>query len=147
MEECEWLAVVTRKIWFRRNTKVHGGSLLVQTNWSEGGRMSKIQDSAPIVWKIPPSSIIKVNWDVAVDKQNKCIHIGIIVRDHKGSVLAAISSTKLVLLDLVTTEAFATLYAAEFRCDLALQKIILEGDVISIVKSSEVKDINWSIIG
>jgi hypothetical protein len=49
-------------------------------------------------------------------------------------VLEAISFIKPALLGPVTVEALATLHVAKFIRDLALQKIILVGDVTSIVK-------------
>jgi hypothetical protein len=39
-------------------------------------------------WKKTPRGYLKENWDVALDNQNAIIGLGIIARDHKGSVVA-----------------------------------------------------------
>lgn len=75
-------------------------------------------DVSQIAWKSPPTRVIIVNWDVAVDKPNESIGIDIIVRDHESYVLAPMSTTKPSILEQVTVESLAALHATEFSCDL-----------------------------
>lgn len=63
----------------------------------------------------------KVNWDVDVDKCNKKIGIGVIVRDSMGEVLATPSAPK----DYIIMTA---LRAAIFSRELEMQKVEQEGD-------------------
>lgn len=46
-------------------------------------KMREIQEPVTSMWKSPPVSIYKVNWNVAMDKQNKRIDMSIIVWDNK----------------------------------------------------------------
>ena len=58
--------------------------------------------------------MLKINWNVAVNKGFRRIGIGIIVRDHDGSILAARSTTKNFLVEPTVVEALAALQAVEF---------------------------------
>lgn len=63
--------------------------------------------------------MLKINWDVAVDKGSGRIGIGIIiVRDHEGIVLAARSMTKNFLVDSTATETLAALCALDFSREM-----------------------------
>lgn len=147
MTKLELLVVVARKIWFRRNT-VHGGDFSHPNrvfresveSLDEFRRLnSKVdatgegeKEEVQIKWK-SPIGMIKVNWDVAVDKKKGCIGFGTIVKDSTGSILGARSITKNILVELVVAKALAPLHAVEFSQELGLHQFILEGDVVQIV--------------
>ena len=50
-------------------------------------------DEVPVSLKLLVFERFKMNWDVALDTKNKCIGVGVIVRDHKGLIQAALSKT------------------------------------------------------
>lgn len=55
------------------------------------------QEDITSLWKKPPTSTVKLNWDVAVVQG--CIGICIIARDNEGLVLAARSTTMNILVE------------------------------------------------
>jgi hypothetical protein len=102
---------IARKIWFRRNTVVHGGEFLhlnsiareaiISIEEYKKANLSKTVPSTENIsgvhlkWKAPAESFYKVNWDAAIDKISGRLEIGIVVRDHEGYVHAASSMIKL----------------------------------------------------
>lgn len=103
--------------------------------------------ATPILWNKSPIGIFKINWEVDVDKGYGRIRIGIVVRDHKGVVLAARSTPKNILVDLVVVEALSTLCAVKFSKDMSFHDIILEGDALQIVHVVKAGNKNWSKFG
>ena len=65
---------------------------------------------------------------MALDTKNKCMGVGVIVRDHKGLIQAALSKTINCLHPLVKAEAVGVLQVVEFCCDLGLHDVVLKGD-------------------
>lgn len=57
---------------------------------------------------------------MAVDKTNRRMGLGAIVRNHKGDVIAAKSLTKLEKLEPVAVEALGALHVTEFSRELCL---------------------------
>jgi hypothetical protein len=47
----------------------------------------------PVMWVSPLLGIIKVNWDVVLDKKLRRVGFWIIARDNEGNLLAARSTT------------------------------------------------------
>jgi ribonuclease HI len=163
IEDLEFHAVIARKIWFRRNTVVHGGefshpNVLLQEAVSsftdykninaKDGRPPQLPITrVPTKWQFPPPGLYKVNWDAAIDSLNKRMGMGIIVRDCAGQVIAAKSQTVFFLQDPVIAEAQAALCAVEFSRDLGLQSIILEGDSLQVVNALKDPRPNWTKYG
>jgi hypothetical protein len=115
---------------------------------------------------------IKFNWDATIDLERLRMGIGIIARDHSGTVLAAVSSLMLGITDPMgigiiardhsgtvlaavsslmlgitnptTTEAVATWKMAEACVSLGYSKVILEGDSLEIVNSLQKDGCCWS---
>jgi hypothetical protein len=106
-EDLEMFAVVTRKIWLRRNELVHGGVFAHPTQvWKEAeealqefqrinkpsGQSSNDQQTTKAeTWKAPLMGIVKFNWDATLNQKNKTIGLGIIAWDHRGQFLIALS--------------------------------------------------------
>lgn len=94
MEEIELMAVMARKIWFRRNALVHGEDFTYpnqvfcnsssslddfkRVNTKEMDAGSPTYQAPPTLWQKPPIGMCKVNWDEAVDKVHGRVEIGII---------------------------------------------------------------------
>lgn len=47
-----------------------------------------------VIWECAPQDFCKINWDVAVDKRQCKIGIGVAVRDEVGSFLATLRKKK-----------------------------------------------------
>jgi ribonuclease HI len=145
-----FVAVLSKKLWTRRNTVVHGGTFahpnqLIQEAENLlatfGGVQSVrdrlthgVEEDGPVKWNAPPFGRYKINWDVAIDTIHKCLGVGIIVRDYQGFPLAAQSKTYNVVHPPVVAEALGALRAAEFSRDLGFQDVILEGDSLAVVQ-------------
>jgi hypothetical protein len=115
MEKCErdkfgLFVGIARRIWFQINKVVHGGKFLhpnpiargaivlveeyKKANLTETVSPTESKSGIYTTWKAPPKGYYKVNWDVDVDKFNGHMRIGIVVRDNKGFVHAAISRSE-----------------------------------------------------
>jgi hypothetical protein len=81
-----------------------------RVNTNEGTAQSLTNVEDPITWKKPPTCMIKVNWDAAINKT----HGRIIVWDHEGIVLVACSIIKIFLVEACVTETLVVVHAVEF---------------------------------
>lgn len=87
-------------------------------------------EPADCVWKKPELGFIKINWDVAIDKEGKKMGVGIVARDHDGQVVAALSTPRCFITDPTTAEAMGVWKVAEFCINMELEQVILEGDAL-----------------
>jgi hypothetical protein len=78
---------------------------------------------------------VKINWDVAVDRERGKIEMGIIARDHSGRVLVMRSAPKQWVNEPLLAEALATREAIELGNSLRLNVCILEGDSLEMVSA------------
>lgn len=74
--------------------------------------------------------MVKINWDVAVNKNNGRISIGTTARDCEGVVLATCSRTNNIIVELVVTEALTAIHAMVFSQEMGFYDIILESDAL-----------------
>ena len=88
----------------------------------------------------------KVHWDIAFKKDVQRVGVGIIVRDHKGSVLAIRSFTKRGVLGPSIGETIASFYVAQLCNEMGLQKVILEANAKIVVEAINGKNRKWSSI-
>jgi len=77
------------------------------------------------VWQPPPIGVLKINWDVAVNKKNGCIGIGIIARDCNGFFLSASSFSQKLVVDPKGAEAIVALYVLILCKEVGFFDIIL----------------------
>jgi hypothetical protein len=74
--------------------------------------------------------LYKVNWDAAVDNNNGCIEVEIVVQNFEGVVVAARSTTKNFMVAPVVTEALVAFHAMELCNEMGFVDTILEGDAL-----------------
>jgi hypothetical protein len=70
---------------------------------------------------------------VALDKDNRKMGIGAVIRDVEGEVLATLSALKDFITDPVIAEVTATCCAALFCWELGYQRVELEVDALQVV--------------
>lgn len=70
---------------------------------------------------------------MTVDKNNKTMGIGVIVRDNNGEVLATFSAPKAHIIDPVIAKASAALRAITLLRELCFYKVIMEGNALQII--------------
>ena len=100
----ELLACVARQIWLRRNKWVFDGQFLhpkqvfkmagdqleffIKTSQGMQAETRANNQQRPEIWQPPPRGTMKLNWDEAIDKNNKLMGVGVVVRDSTGGVVA-----------------------------------------------------------
>ncbi|XP_041004031.1 uncharacterized protein LOC121249389 [Juglans microcarpa x Juglans regia] len=99
-DEMEELALTLWNIWRRRNENVFNNVLIDpktvlhrvlqmqhELAVNKANTDTQIQSNATRngTWKFPPSGFCKFNWDVAIDRLQYKIDIGIAVRDEEGN--------------------------------------------------------------
>jgi ribonuclease HI len=73
--------------------------------------------------------------------------IGVIIRDEKGGVIAAISKTREGLLEPTTGEAITLFFAMGLRRDIATQNVMFEGDAKQVMDAMNSTMSRWSRFG
>ncbi|XP_065636438.1 uncharacterized protein LOC136070424 [Quercus suber] len=81
-----------------------------------------------LIWKPPPWSKLKVNFDWAVFREDNLTGIGVIVRNGEGRVMASMAESFQLPLSITAVEVIAAKKALQFAIDLGLSSIVLEGD-------------------
>jgi ribonuclease HI len=160
-----FFAVISRELWRRRNSVLHGGSfsppnVLVceaKETFEQFSEANDIQRSltenqtyfgATVEkWRRPPPGSYKINWDVGIDEKKNRLGVGIIIRDAEGKVTAARSLTVQSKPTPVVGEAIGAFYAADFGRDIGVQNVILEGDSLIVVKALQTEAENLSLYG
>ena len=83
-------------------------------------------DPSDTYW-VPPSNLwFKVNTDVAIFKNLGTVGIGTMIRDHVGTVIAALSQHLHLSLGPLEAEAKAMDVAVLFAWDVGVQEVIFE---------------------
>ena len=85
-------------------------------------------------WRPPPSEFYKINFDGAVFPLEKKTGVGVVIRDHRGHVIA--SCSKLVHQQLCSNdiEMMAAGCALSFALEVGVKRAILEGDSLNVIK-------------
>jgi hypothetical protein len=161
--EMQFVAVVARLIWLRRNKLIFDGvfqspSMLYRMAQDQMAQFDEAESRrcAPrneqihtpvLLWKKPSFGVIKVNWDAAVDKEGQKMGIGIIARDHNGSIVAVLEASRKFITDPTTAEALAAWKMAELCVRMQLDNVVLEGDSLEVVQALNNKDCSWARYG
>ena len=86
-------------------------------------------------WKPPDASLVKINFDGAIFRDENRSGIGVVVRDHTGAILASVALSLSPALQPAEIEAIAAARALEFGQELGLTEAVLEGDSKLIMNS------------
>lgn len=165
LEEEELLVILclAHKIWLRRNTVVFGGKLsspahLIQstTEFLEAFHQAQLDSSnrtgistrtVKPLWHRPPTGVSKINWDASINTATGKMGVGVIIRDAEGLVLASLCSTLPSITNPTIAEAIAAWKAAELCHAMGLQRVILEGDALTIVQGLQQETPSWCQYG
>ncbi|XP_050289872.1 uncharacterized protein LOC126728032 [Quercus robur] len=88
-------------------------------------------------WVPPAFPWYKVNVDAAVFSQLSMIGVGVIIRDHVGSVIAALSKCLPLPMDPLEAKAKAMDEATIFAWDLGVRDVIFESDSTLVCHAME----------
>ena len=162
-KQLELLAYTAWSVWNQRNQvrvraaamalhQIPGASrsLLQEYQSSSLSSDSHFQRQTQLVqqrWKPPPATFVKINFDGAVFSKDKRSGVGAVIRDENGLVLG--SCTKLLpqAYSAVEVEALAAATALTLARDLGMQRVILEGDSLIIIKALREEEHFFSPIG
>jgi len=164
-EEVDFNVEIARRIWFRRNSVVHGGDFLHPNDVLSSATMA-IGDykgaleadiflrepegtslsSRILNWCPPPIGYFKANWDAAINSKKGILGFGCVVRDVHGFVVAALSHSVIVMGNPEVAEALAALHTIEFCRNHGFNSIILEGDSLIVVNAINRVGLNWSFL-
>ena len=87
------------------------------------------------LWRPPEHDHFKVNFDAAVFKSFNLADIGVVIRDWRGDVVAALSMPTALASTVTDLEALACCHAVMFAADKDLQNVIFEGDSVSVTNA------------
>lgn len=87
------------------------------------------------VWKPPPSSIFKLNFDAAIFADLNCSGFGAIICNERGEVIAAMSTKGPLVANNKEAEILAYQQALEFSIDFGFTELIIEGDNANVMRS------------
>ena len=90
-------------------------------------------------WQSPLEDIVKENFDGAVFREDQETGIGVVIRNNKGQMLAALSEKVIMPTIVEILEMLAARRAAVFARELRFHKVFFEGDVELVVKSLQTR--------
>ena len=85
-------------------------------------------------WIPPPSNVFKVNVDAAMFTSQRAVAVGVIIRDDKDRIKAAMSKKINAPLRVVEAEAMAHEVGLVFAKDIGIHNLIMEGDSLIIYR-------------
>ncbi|XP_038998876.1 uncharacterized protein LOC120124241 [Hibiscus syriacus] len=98
-------------------------------------------------WFPPPMDVMEVNFDAVFDKNNFMSATGIVIRNHKGILIAAGSYLNLLKIsDPCVAEATACEQAIKLARELNFRKVIIEGDSLTVIRKLQTPIQNRSLI-
>uniref|UniRef100_A0A803QG78 Reverse transcriptase domain-containing protein n=1 Tax=Cannabis sativa TaxID=3483 RepID=A0A803QG78_CANSA len=148
-------------LWTKRNRVVHGHKAksakelsLFATNYMLHFRSAQLKyqqspqisgastatNSAPhtascrpnVPWKTPPSCVVKLNIDAAVDRSTKVTGLGAVFRDSMGMVVAAFSKKLLGSFEPHEMEALALFHGVHYALHFQFPQLQIETDALRV---------------
>ncbi|KAK3192992.1 hypothetical protein Dsin_024302 [Dipteronia sinensis] len=161
-EEMEFFYVLVWRIWFCRNSKIHGCQIYKVedvVHWSEGFiayfrskekriRRGDVRSNVVITcWKPPEFGDYKANCDAVVERRGNCVGIGTVIRDSTGAVLAYCSQIMEANFSIKVAKLVAIRKCLIFCVDCGLTPCVIESDEATVVKWINDEDIRNSDCG
>ncbi|KAA3485159.1 reverse transcriptase [Gossypium australe] len=145
-EKRKLLSISLWAIWFMRNKLIHEGrkfsmqeTVRFIQRYVHELQMSCKSDFTPdtkkaIFWRPPPVDFVKLNFDASFDKESKSAITAVVARNDEGLIMGACVYQCTEVADAFVAEARACERAILFAMDMGFQKIILEGDSLTVIK-------------
>ncbi|KAG8474112.1 hypothetical protein CXB51_033815 [Gossypium anomalum] len=113
-----------------------------------GDRNTRIHDKKEVEkWKHPPGQAVKINFDGAYDAGLFQSASGIVVRNREGDVLLSCSEIHEEVPSAFAAEAIACRKATQIGIKMKGSDIIIEGDLLSVIKKGKIERHDKSQIG
>lgn len=91
-------------------------------------------------WSAPPLAYLKVNIDVAMDFEHRCMGFGWVVRDHEGVVQGVVMKKVVGLYSVKEAEAMGAREALSWIKRKGWNKVIVESDAQVVTRAVEKGD-------
>ncbi|KAK9046609.1 hypothetical protein V6N11_052494 [Hibiscus sabdariffa] len=152
------LLVLYWAVWFARNKMVHEGKLnsvddvaaFIVAFLQEQDILNQVLPLPTRVcdapWQAPSKSIIKLNFDSSYFSRTASVTSGIIARNSRGLIMAACSFPHRNVVDAFVAEAYACKQAVCFAKDLGFTRVIIEGDLLTIIKKLNSGKVDRSVV-
>jgi len=101
--------------------------------------------SCEVCWKKPPAGVYKINADGAIADDGRRLSIGMVIRDFRGEVVAALCRVLPGNFSVGETEALAVKARILLAKEMDLHQIIVESNSLSVVQSISFKDFRGEI--
>lgn len=111
--------------------------------------MHKIVDKLHLLLqngKKPEDNFVKINFDAAYEKGQNKAAIGVVARDKEGLVLLSFSEVHQRVSSAFGAEAMACRKALQIGVHKQWERVIIEGDSLSIIKKCKAKSPDKSVV-
>ncbi|MBA0670486.1 hypothetical protein Goklo_024784 [Gossypium klotzschianum] len=98
------------------------------------------------LWRPPDIGDIKINFDASFIQDKSLATTAVLARDYKGEVVGAETYLFKDVADSFVTKARACERALVFACKLRFQRLVVEGDALSVIKNIRKKEADKWII-
>ncbi|XP_023886860.1 uncharacterized protein LOC111998965 [Quercus suber] len=99
------------------------------------------------VWKPPPNSVFKLNFDAVVFVEAKRTRFDAIIRNDKGKVMAAMSAGGPLVSSSEEAELLACRKAVDFATDAGFSELVIEGDNSNVMRALSSSLADLSLLG
>ena len=104
----------------------------MQVNLGTGNLAGQMRQNE-IKWHPLESGLLKLNTDAAIDARNQCVGLGMVIRDHSGSVIASGCQRIVVRFTPQVAEAMAIWRGKTFVKEKGLEPVVNESDDLGVV--------------
>ena len=160
LEDMELFLVQAWIIWNQRNRVLHGGNFndpiclnKKAVEYLEEYRHTQVHLAAGLVvqlsrdvWTPPPESVFKLNFDAAIFMESDRFGFGVIIRNDKGEVMAAMSAKGPAVSSSDEAKMLACRKVIEFTMDDGFSKLVIKGDNANVIKAISSSMANLSLI-
>ncbi|XP_030963939.1 uncharacterized protein LOC115985110 [Quercus lobata] len=110
-------------------------------------RQPRSQNSVNKKWKPPLLNSYKTNFDGAMFNESDEVGIGVVIRNCKGELMAALLEKIQKPQSVVALEMLAARRAALFACECGFQQSSFEGDSELVIKALRYGEMQHSSVG
>ncbi|MBA0667408.1 hypothetical protein Goklo_000498 [Gossypium klotzschianum] len=100
-----------------------------------------------VIWRLPESGFIKLNFDSSFQAQEKKSISGVIARNEMGLIIGACTYPHFNIADAFVAEVRACEQAVRFAKELGFRRVQIEGDSLMIIKRLHSCTVDRSVLG
>ena len=123
------------------------GRLLREFQEAQTQLTLSVSNGCSQIWQPPEGQVYKLNFNAAIFADLPASGIGVIIRNDRGQVMAALSSKGGAVQDSEVAEVLACRKALEFALDADFSNLIVEGDNTTVMNSITLAQSDLSCLG